>query len=65
MCHKINVVLKAYVALMVIVHVKNEQYVCTCPPGLVFIDQEKMILGCGRNFTAESCFQEQTYRVHN
>lgn len=34
---------------------ENEQYLCTCPPGFVFINPEKKILGCGRNFTAESC----------
>jgi hypothetical protein len=36
-------------------YLENQQAVCTCPAGFVFINQEQMNLGCNRNFTAESC----------
>ncbi|KAB1220872.1 G-type lectin S-receptor-like serine/threonine-protein kinase RLK1 [Morella rubra] len=33
----------------------DQQPVCSCPPGFVFINQKQRNLGCYRNFTAESC----------
>lgn len=35
--------------------IQNQQFVCICPPGFVFINQEQKDLGCNRSFTTESC----------
>ena len=36
----------------------DQEPVCTCPPGFVFIDQEQKILGCKRNFSTDGCISK-------
>ena len=36
----------------------DQEPVCRCPPGFVFIDQEQKILGCKRNFSTDGCISK-------